>query len=382
MLNNYLFLQHYWWFLISTLGSILVFLLFVQGGQTLIYTIGKTEQERTVLVNTLGRKWEFTFTTLVVFGGAFFASFPLFYSTSFGGAYWVWIAILFCFTVQAVSYEYRSKPNNFLGKRVYEVFLFINGLAGTILLGAAVSTFFTGSLFSVNKLNITDPGNPVISQWESPWHGLEAIMNIQNVVLGLTVFFLARTIALMYFLKNVGEESILLRTMRHLWYNGIPFLLLFVLFVILLFTRNGFAYDPVTKIVYMEPFKYLHNVLQMPLVGLIFLLGVVFVLIGTYRALIKASENSIWFAGPGVILTVLALFLIAGYNNTAFYPSVYDLQSSLTIENSSSSLYTLKTMTFVSFLLPIVAAYMIYAWRAINKKKVDVAELSENTHVY
>lgn len=382
MLNNYLFLQHYWWFLISTLGSTLVFLLFVQGGQTLIYTIGKTEQERTVLVNTLGRKWEFTFTTLVVFGGAFFASFPLFYSTSFGGAYWVWIAILFCFTVQAVSYEYRSKPNNFLGKRVYEVFLFINGLVGTILLGAAVSTFFTGSLFSVNKLNITDPGNPVISQWESPWHGLEAIMNIQNVVLGLTLFFLARTMALMYFLKNVGEESILRRTRRHLWYNGIPFLLLFVLFVILLFTRNGFAYDPVTKIVYMEPFKYLHNFLQMPLVGLTFLLGIVFVLIGTCRALIKASENSIWFAGPGVILTVLALFLIAGYNNTAFYPSVYDLQSSLTIENSSSSLYTLKTMTFVSFLLPIVVAYMIYAWRAINKKKVDVAELNENTHVY
>ncbi|NLI24414.1 MAG: cytochrome d ubiquinol oxidase subunit II [Bacteroidales bacterium] len=382
MLNNYLFLQHYWWFLISTLGSILVFLLFVQGGQTLIYTLGKTEQERAVLVNTLGRKWEFTFTTLVVFGGAFFASFPLFYSTSFGGAYWVWIAILFCFTVQAVSYEYRSKPNNFLGKRVYEVFLFINGLVGTILLGTAVSTFFTGSLFSVNKLNITDPGNPVISQWETPWHGLEAILNVQNVVLGLTVFFLARTIALMYFLKNIGEESILLRTRRHLWYNAVPFLVLFVLFVVLLLTREGFAYDPVTKTVFMEPFKYLHNLLQMPVVGLTFLLGVVLVLLGAYRALIKACENSIWFAGPGVILTVLALFLIAGYNHTAFYPSVYDLQSSLTIENSSSSLYTLKTMTFVSFLLPAVAAYMIYAWRAINKKKVDTAELNENTHVY
>ncbi|NMB70831.1 MAG: cytochrome d ubiquinol oxidase subunit II [Bacteroidales bacterium] len=382
MLNNYLFLQQYWWFLISTLGSILVFLLFVQGGQTLIYTLGKTEQERTVLVNTLGRKWEFTFTTLVVFGGAFFASFPLFYSTSFGGAYWVWIAILFCFTVQAVSYEFRSKPNNFLGKRVYESFLFFNGLVGTILLGAAVSTFFTGSLFSVNKLNITDPGNPVISQWETPWHGLEAILNVQNVVLGLAVFFLARTMALMYFLKNIGEESIILRTRRHLWYNAIPFLILFVLFVVLLLTRQGFAYDPVTKTVYLEPYKYLHNLLQMPLVGLVFLLGVVLVLLGAYRALIKACENSIWFAGPGVILTVLALFLIAGYNHTAFYPSVYDLQSSLTIENSSSSLYTLKTMTFVSFLAPVVAAYMIYAWRAINKKKVDVAELNENTHVY
>ncbi|MGB9747423.1 MAG: cytochrome d ubiquinol oxidase subunit II [Bacteroidales bacterium] len=382
MLNNYLFLQQYWWFLISTLGSILVFLLFVQGGQTLIYTLGKTEQERTVLVNTLGRKWEFTFTTLVVFGGAFFASFPLFYSTSFGGAYWVWIAILFCFTVQAVSYEFRSKPNNFLGKRVYESFLFFNGLVGTILLGAAVSTFFTGSLFSVNKLNITDPGNPVISQWETPWHGLEAILNVQNVVLGLAVFFLARTMALMYFLKNIGEESIILRTRRHLWYNAIPFLILFVLFVVLLLTRQGFAYDPVTKTVYLEPYKYLHNLLQMPLVGLVFLLGVVLVLLGAYRALIKGCENSIWFAGPGVILTVLALFLIAGYNHTAFYPSVYDLQSSLTIENSSSSLYTLRTMTFVSFLAPVVAAYMIYAWRAINKKKVDVAELNENTHVY
>jgi cytochrome d ubiquinol oxidase subunit II len=330
----------------------------------------------------LGRKWEFTFNHPGSFSAepSLLPFLVLFYE--FGGAYWVWIAILFCFTVQAVSYEFRSKPNNFLGKRVYESFLFFNGLVGTILLGAAVSTFFTGSLFSVNKLNITDPGNPVISQWETPWHGLEAILNVQNVVLGLAVFFLARTMALMYFLKNIGEESIILRTRRHLWYNAIPFLILFVLFVVLLLTRQGFAYDPVTKTVYLEPYKYLHNLLQMPLVGLVFLLGVVRVLLGAYRALIKACENSIWFAGPGVILTVLALFLIAGYNHTAFYPSVYDLQSSLTIENSSSSLYTLKTMTFVSFLAPVVAAYMIYAWRAINKKKVDVAELNENTHVY
>jgi len=384
MLNGltYLTLQQYWWILISVLGSILVFLLFVQGGQTLLYRLGKTDVERTILVNVLGRKWEFTFTTLVVFGGAFFASFPLFYSTSFGGAYWLWIIILFCFIIQAVSYEYRSKPRNFLGKRTYEVFLFINGILGTVLLGAAVSTFFTGSAFSVNKLNLTDAMNPVISRWENPWHGLEAILNVQNVSLGLAVFFLARTLALLYFLRNVNNQDIISRVYKQLWYNAFPFLVFFLLFVFLLFFKEGFAYNPETKIVYLEPYKYLHNMTAMPVVGFLFVAGVLLVLAGLLMALLKKNENSLWFSGPGVILTVFTLFLTAGFNHTAYYPSTFDLQSSLTIENSSSSYYTLRIMTYVSLLVPFVAAYMIIAWRAINNKKVDEAEINENTHVY
>lgn len=384
MLNSisYLFLQQYWWILVSILGSLLVFLLFVQGGQTLLYSLGKTETERSILVNVLGRKWEFTFTTLVVFGGAFFASFPLFYSTSFGGAYWVWMAILFCFIVQAIAYEYRSKPGNFLGQKTYEVFLFINGSLGTILLGAAVSTFFTGSAFSVNKLHLTDTLNPVISRWEHPLHGLEATFNVQNVFLGLAVFFLARLLALLFFMKSVDEAGINARIKRQLWINAVPFLVFFLSFVFMLFLSQGYAVDPVSGVVSLQPYKYLINLTAMPLVAIFFLLGVVLVLTGLFMALFKNSENGIWYAGPGVILTVFSLFLLAGFNYTAYYPSSFDLQSSLTIQNSSSSLYTLKAMSVVSLLIPFVAAYMIYAWRAISNKKVDAAELKEDTHVY
>lgn len=378
-------LQQYWWIIISLLGSLLVFLMFVQGGQTLLYTIGKTEMERKILVNTLGRKWEFTFTTLVTFGGAFFASFPLFYSTSFGGAYWVWMAILFCFIIQAVSYEFRSKPNNFLGHRTYEIFLFINGALGTILIGTAVSTFFTGSAFSVDKLNLTNLASPVISRWEGPAHGLEAVLNWHNVALGLAVFFLARILGLLYFVNTVNDINILKRSKKHLLINAVPFLVFFLAYMIGLVLSDGFAVDPVTGNIFMEEFKYLHNLLQMPIVLILFLIGVLLVLWGIIRPLWKfeqSGSSGIWFAGTGTILTVFSLFLLAGFNNTSYYPSTFDLQSSLTIRNSSSSHYTLTTMSYVSLMVPFVIAYSWYAWWSMNRKKIDATEMEEESHTY
>lgn len=380
--STYILLQQYWWLIISLLGSLLVFLLFVQGGQTLLYTLGKDESERTVLVNALGRKWELTFTTLVTFGGAFFASFPLFYSTSFGGAYWVWIAILFCFIIQAVSYEFRTKPSNFLGRRTYEVFLFINGLLGTILLGTAVATFFTGSLFSVNKMNLTNIANPIISSWQTPWHGLEAALNLHNLSLGLAVFFLARILALLYFMNSVNNGNIFARAKKQLLFNTIPFLAFFLTFVIWLILRDGFAVNPANGQVFMEPFKYLHNLLSMPVVLALFLIGVVLVLWGIAKSLITDYTKGIWFSGIGTVLTVLALFLVAGYNNTAYYPSTFDLQSSLTIFNSSSSKFTLTAMSVVSLLVPFVIAYIWYAWRSMNSKKIDAEEMQKEGHIY
>ncbi len=380
--TTYIFLQHYWWFIISLLGALLVFLLFIQGGQTLIYTLGKTELERTMLINALGRKWEFTFTTLVTFGGAFFASFPLFYSTSFGGAYWVWMAILFCFIVQAISYEFRSKPNNFLGQRTYEVFLYINGLLGTILLGTAVATFFTGSMFSVDKMNLTNTSNPVISSWETPWHGLEAALNLHNLALGLTVFFLARTLAILYFMNHVNHNAIFERAKKHLLYNALPFVVLFLVFVIWLMLRDGFAVNPADGTVFMEKYKYLHNLIQMPVVLIVFLAGVLLVLWGIAKSLISNYTKGIWFTGVGTVLAVLALFLIAGWNNTAYYPSTFNLQHSLTIFNSSSSKFTLTVMSFVSLLIPFVVAYIWYAWKSINVKQIDEDEMKSESHVY
>ena len=380
--STYILLQQYWWFIISLLGALLVFLLFVQGGQTLIYTIGKTEIERKMLVNALGRKWEYTFTTLVTFGGAFFASFPLFYSTSFGGAYWVWMAILFCFIIQAISYEYRSKPNNFLGQRTYETFLFINGLLGTILLGTAVATFFTGSQFSVEKMNLTNIANPIISSWETPWHGLEAALNVHNLTLGLAVFFLARVLGLLYFTNYINDEAILARAKKNLLYNAIPFLVFFLTFTVWLLLRDGFAVNPDTKEVFMQPYKYLHNLIEMPLVLITFLAGVVLVLLGIGRSLFTSCTKGIWFTGAGTILTVLSLFLIAGYNNTAYYPSTFNLQHSLTIFNSSSSKFTLSVMSIVSILIPFVATYIWFAWRAITRKKIDAEEMGTESHTY
>ena len=384
-------LQEYWWFLASLLGALLVFLLFVQGGQTLIYKLGKTADERNIIVNSLGRKWEFTFTTLVTFGGALFASFPLFYSTSFGGAYWVWMGILFAFILQAVSYEYRRKPNNFLGEKTYDVFLFINGLVATVLLGAAVSTFFTGSAFSVDKMNILNLSSdkmPIISAWETPWHGLEAVWTtahlafLQNLALGLAVFFLARVLALLYFQRNIDNKEIIERTRKSLIKNAVIFLVFFLFWLIRLMVIDGFAVNPDTKEVFLEPYKYLHNLLEMPVVLIILLVGIVGVLWGLFVSIVKKKDTGIWFAGTGTVLTVLALFLIAGYNNTAFYPSTFDLNSSLTIANSSSSHFTLTVMSYVSLMIPFVLAYIIYAWRAMDKKKITSEEINSDSHSY
>jgi cytochrome d ubiquinol oxidase subunit II len=385
---QYISLQQYWWIIVSLLGAILVFLMFVQGGQTLIYTIGKTNEERTLLINLLGRKWEFTFTTLVTFGGAFFASFPLFYSTSFGGAYWVWILILFAFIIQAVSYEYRSKANNFLGKRIYETFLLINGIVAPLLIGTAVATFFTGSMFSVDMTNITLlTGNkmPVISEWRGPAHGLEAALNLHNLLLGLAVLFLSRVLALLYFMNRIRHAVMIERIKKQLLVNAIPFVVFFLGFVIWTLLSSGFAVNPSTGEVSMESFKYLHNLMQMPFVAILLVIGVALVLTGIIRPITcfeKCSTKGIWGAGVGTILTVFALFLIAGFNHTAYYPSTFDLQSSLTIENSSSSYYTLTVMSYVSLLVPFVVAYIWIAWRAIDNKKIDTEELKNESHIY
>lgn len=382
-MDTYIFLQQYWWFVVSLLGALLVLLLFVQGGNTLLYCLGKTEEQRKMIINSTGRKWEFTFTTLVTFGGAFFASFPLFYSTSFGGAYWLWMIILFSFVLQAVSYEFQSKLGNVLGKKTYRAFLIINGVVGPVLLGGAVATFFTGSSFYVNKENIMDGAMPVISQWANGWHGLDALTDIWNVVLGLAVFFLARILGALYFINNIDDADLVKRSRRSLIANSALFLVLFLSFVIRTLLADGFAVRPGTGEIYMEPYKYLNNFIEMPLVLLVFLVGVVLVLFGIGKTLLKERfDKGIWFTGAGTVLTVLALFLIAGYNNTAYYPSSYDLQSSLTLSNSCSSLFTLKTMAYVSILVPFVLAYIFYAWRSIDSRKIDAKEMNDGSHSY
>ena len=382
-MNAYIFLQHYWWFVVSLLGALLVFLLFVQGGNSLLFCLGKTEEQKKMMINSTGRKWEFTFTTLVTFGGAFFASFPLFYSTSFGGAYWLWMIILFSFVLQAVSYEFQSKAGNLLGKTTYRTFLVINGVVGPVLLGGAVATFFTGSNFYINKGNIADAAMPVISQWANGWYGLDALLNPWNVVLGLAVFFLARILGALYFINNINEDDLVKRCRRALWGNTALFLVFFLAFVIRTLLADGYAVRPETGEVFMEPYKYLTNFLQMPVVLLVFLVGVVAVLWGIIRTLWKpAFDKGIWFAGAGTVLTVLALLLVAGYNNTAYYPSTHDLQSSLTLANSCSSQFTLKVMAYVSILVPFVLAYIFYAWRSIDNRKIDAKEMEEGGHAY
>ncbi|MDF1575062.1 MAG: cytochrome d ubiquinol oxidase subunit II [Bacteroidales bacterium] len=371
---SHLALQQYWFVIVSLLGSILVFLFFVQGGQTFIFRIGKSDAERTMIVNSLGRKWEFTFTTLVTFGGAFFASFPLFYATSFGGAYGVWMLILFAFIIQAVSYEFRSKASNFLGKKTYEWFLFINGLLGTFLVGVAVATFFSGSQFSLNEMNSVT--------WATGAHGLEAALNPFNLLLGLTVFFLARVLGLLYFMKTIDNENILARSKKALFRNAIPFVVFFLAFAVWLMLRDGFAVHPESGEVYMDPNKYFHNLLAMPVVLVMFLAGVLAVLGGIASGVLRDCGNGIWMAGPGTVLVVFSLFMLAGFNHTAFYPSSYDLQSSLTIENASSSHYTLVAMSWVSLFIPFVLAYIVVAWRALNRKKIDEKEMKEEHHVY
>ena len=381
--STYILLQHYWWFIISLLGSLLVFLLFVQGGQSLLFSLGKTELQQKMLLNSTGRKWEFTFTTLVTFGGAFFASFPLFYSTSFGGAYWVWTIILFCFIIQAVSYEFQSKKGNLLGKRTYQIFLMINGIGGPVLLGTAVATFFTGSEFTVNKDQLMEVGMPVISAWSNPLHGLEAAFNVWNLCLGLAVFFLSRVQAILYFINNINDSDLGARCRKQLVPNALLFLFFFLAFLIRLMFSDGFAVDPTTGEVYMQPFKYLINLIEMPVILVVLLTGIVAVLFGIGKTVVsKKFSKGIWFCGAGTVLTVLSLFLIAGYNNTAYYPSTVNLQSSLTIFNSSSSLFTLKVMSYVSILVPFVLAYIFYAWRALDLHKIDSQEMSSGNHSY
>ena len=382
-MTEYLFLQHYWWFIVSLLGAILVFLLFVQGGNSMVYCLGRTEQERRMIMNSTGRKWEFTFTTLVTFGGAFFASFPLFYSTSFGGAYWLWMIILFSFVLQAVSYEFQSKEGNLLGKKTYRAFLIANGIIGPLLLGGAVATFFTGSDFLINKNNMANELMPAISQWGNGWHGLDALTNPWVWVLGLAVFFLSRVLGILYIMNNINDENLRSRGSVQLIGNAVPFVVLFVIFLVYVVIKDGYAVDSATGVIVMEPYKYLHNLLEMWYVLLTLLVGVVLVLFGVIRTVVSKSYiGGIWPVGIGVILAVLALLLCAGWNNTAYYPSTADLQSSLTITNSSSSLFTLRTMAYVSILVPFVLAYIIYAWRQIDSKKIDAEEMTREEHLY
>jgi len=371
---SHLALQQYWWIIISVLGSALVLLMFVQGGQTLLFSLSKTAEERTILVNILGRKWEFTFTTLVTFGGAFFASFPLFYSTSFGGAYWAWMILLFAFIIQAVSYEFRSWPKNFLGGKTYEVFLFINGLLGTFLLGVVVATFFTGSPFLINNMNE--------SLWQSPLRGLELLFNVHNLTLGLAIFFLARTLGLLYFLNSIDHEQLPTRIKKCLVPNAILFLFFFLTFIIWLMLSEGYAIHPETGTIFMQANKYFINFIEMPIVLFLFLIGVVLVLYGIGISLFKESTKGIWFSGSGTFLTVFSLLLIAGFNNTAFYPSNFDLQSSITIMNGSSSHFTLTVMSYVSLLVPFVITYIWFTWRAINRNKLGNKELKTENHIY
>ena len=381
-MDTYIFLQHYWWAVVSLLGALLVFLLFVQGGNSMLFCLGKSEEHRKIMVNSTGRKWEFTFTTLVTFGGAFFASFPLFYSTSFGGAYWLWMIILFSFVLQAVSYEFQSKAGNLLGQNTYRVFLVINGVVGPVLLGGAVATFFTGSAFVIDKGNMADTLMPVISRWANGWHGLDALANPWNVVMGLAVFFLSRILGALYFINNIADADLVARCRRSLWANTGLFLVFFLSFLVRTLVADGFAVQPETGEIYLEPYKYLHNFLAMPLVLVVFLLGVVSVLGGIVRTLWKSTyEKGIWLTGIGTVLTVFALLLSVGYNDTAYYPSSADLQSSLTLANSCSSRFTLEVMAYVSILVPFVLAYIFYAWRRIDNRKIDAREL-EDEHTY
>ncbi|WP_294073087.1 cytochrome d ubiquinol oxidase subunit II [Proteiniphilum sp. UBA1028] len=382
---TYDFLQKYWWFIMSFLGGLLVFLLFVQGGQSMLGSLSRKEDEKKLLINALGRKWEYTFTTLVTFGGAFFASFPLFYSTSFGGAYWAWMILLFCFVLQAVSYEFQSKPGNIFGPNVYRAFLFVNGVLGTFLLGVLVATFFTGSEFTVGKGNIAGLGTSgiVISQWQNPLHGLELLGNLRNLCMGIAILFLARTLASLFFVNRLNHEVLEKRSRKFVLYNGLPFVLFFLVFLIWTLLGKGYAVDPVTKIVSLEEMKYLQNFLDMPWVMALFILGVLAVLCGIFLTVFNQRfKKGIWLTGAGTVVTVTMLLLVAGYNNTAYYPSSADLQSSLTLQNSSSSEFTLSAMTVVSLFVPVVIAYIVYAWGALEKKKLGLDELDTDGKAY
>lgn len=366
-------LQIYWWFIVSLLGGLLVFMMFVQGGQTLIFSLGKDELKKDMLINSIGRKWELTFTTLVMFGGACFAAFPLFYATSFGGAYWVWLAILFCFIIQAVSYEYRKKPDNFLGARTYEIFLFINGSLGVILIGMAVSTFFSGSDFVLNEHNFVE--------WKTPFRGLEALANPYLYLLGIAMFFLSRIGGCLYLINNIADGEFIQNARKQLIINTVLFLPFFLGFLAWILTKDGFAYDA-NGVVSLVAYKYAINLIEMPIAGALLLVGVLLVLIGIFQGVFTKSIRGIFAYGVGVTLAVTALFLITGLNGTAFYPSFSDLSSSLTIKNASSSHYTLGVMAYVSLLVPVVLAYIIVVWRAIDSKKITQDEIKNDHHAY
>ena len=375
---TYEFLQQYWWFLVSLLGALLVFLMFVQGANSMIFQLGRTPEERRLVINSTGRKWEFTFTTLVTFGGAFFASFPLFYSTSFGGAYWLWMIILFSFVLQAVSYEFQNKLGNLLGTRTFQVFLVVNCVVGPLLLGGAVATFFTGSNFIIEKGNITDMAQPVISRWANASNGLDALLDIWNLVFGLAVFFLARVLGLFYIINNVNDQPVRERARSYLTGTSVAFVALFVLFLLRTLFGYGYAYNPATGLATIVPMKYLSNAIDMWPLTLVMLAGVGLLLFAIWRTVKDpAFVRGIWLAGIGVVLVVLVLLLFAGWNNTCYYPSNEDLQSSLHIQNSCSSEFTLRTMAYVSLLIPFVLAYIFYAWRAIDSRPIDRQEIAE-----
>ncbi len=378
---SYLALQQYWWAIIALLGGLLVFLLFVQGGQSLIFNLKKNETEQNMLLNTTGRKWETTFTTLVTFGGAFFASFPLFYATSFGGAYWLWVAILLSFTIQAFSYEYRTKSGNIYGKKFFNLLLWINGMFGPFLLGVAVGSFFNGSDFLIVDSNIRE------SFWKNNWHGLETLANWHNLALGFTVMFLSRVSGILYVIHSIDDTHLITKARKQLMNNAVFFLVFFLAFTIGLLLKPGFAVNPDTGNVFMEKHKYLHNFIDMPVVSILFLAGAGAVITGITRALIKKTgdDRAFWITGPGIVLVVMSLFFVAGFNNTAFYPSSFDINSSLTIQNASSSEFTLKTMAIVSLMIPFVVGYIVIAWRSINKNKINNTEIEDkegDTHVY
>ena len=381
---SYTFLQHYWWFIVSLLGAILVFLLFVQGANSVARSLGYTEEGRRIVYNSTGRKWEFTFTTLVTFGGAFFASFPLFYSTSFGGAYWLWMIILFTFVLQAVSYEFQNKIGNILGPKTFQFFLTLNGIVGPLLLGGAVATFFEGSNFIIAKDNMVDAAaiTPIISRWANASHGLDALLNPWVLVFGFAVVFLARVLGILYIINNVDDENIRSRASVRLIGAAVPFVVLFVAYLVHLLVKEGYAINA-SELIYMEPNKYLNNLIEMPLLLVLLVAGVVLVLFGViYTVLNKHFIAGIWHSGFGVVFVVLSLLLVAGWNNTAYYPSTADLQSSLTLANSCSSEFTLHTMFYVSLLVPFVLAYIFYAWRAIDKKKITKEEIQGDDHAY